>query len=60
MNPADPRVASVQSVFLKPWQGAVKALDRKSDRLEVWDTLFTTAMREDCWEDVRFVSIRSH
>jgi hypothetical protein len=38
------------------WQAAAKKLDRKSDRLELWNTLFTTALHEDIWEDVRLVS----
>jgi N-terminal acetyltransferase B complex non-catalytic subunit len=32
------------------WQAAAKKLDRKSDRLELWNTLFTTALHEDIWE----------
>ncbi|KAH7391804.1 N-acetyltransferase B complex non catalytic subunit-domain-containing protein [Pyrenochaeta sp. MPI-SDFR-AT-0127] len=50
-------ISSVGVDLLKPWQNAAKALDRKSDRLELWDTLFNTAMREDCWEDVRFAVV---
>jgi N-terminal acetyltransferase B complex non-catalytic subunit len=31
-------------------------MQRKNDRMALWDTLFYTAMQEDCWEDARFVS----
>ena len=48
-------ISSIGTEFLKPWQNAAKALGRKHDRLELWDALFNAAMREDCWEDVRFV-----
>ena len=49
-------LSSIGTELLKPWQHAAKSLDRRNDRLHLWDSLFNTAMREDCWEDVRFVS----
>ncbi|CAO2648943.1 Nn.00g098920.m01.CDS01 [Neocucurbitaria sp. VM-36] len=50
-------ISSIGTEFLKPWQNAAKALGRKHDRLELWDALFNAAMREDCWEDVRFAVV---
>ncbi len=49
-------ISSVGTELLKPWQTTVKAIERRNDRLQLWDALFNTAMREGCWEDVRFVS----
>jgi hypothetical protein len=48
------------SVILGCWQSAAKTLQRKKDRAALWETLSLTAMQEDCWEDVRFVSHMSH
>ncbi|KAF1845780.1 uncharacterized protein K460DRAFT_338347 [Cucurbitaria berberidis CBS 394.84] len=48
---------SLGTEFLKPWQNAAKALDRKNDRLDLWGTLFNVAMRENCWEDARFAVV---
>ena len=39
----------------KAWETAAKTLSTRKTRLDVWSTLFTCAMREDCWEDVRWV-----
>ncbi|KAF2854675.1 hypothetical protein T440DRAFT_551750 [Plenodomus tracheiphilus IPT5] len=50
-------VGSIGNKFLAPWQAAVKATQRKSDRLQIWDTLFTTAIREDCWDDVQYAVV---
>ncbi|KAH9860569.1 hypothetical protein J1614_011900 [Plenodomus biglobosus] len=47
-------IGSVGKDFLQPWQRVAKATERKADRLKIWDTLFTTASREDCWDDVQF------
>ncbi|KAI8935899.1 hypothetical protein NX059_007411 [Plenodomus lindquistii] len=47
-------IDSVGKDFLQPWQAAAKATERKADRLQLWDVLFTTASREDCWDDVLF------
>lgn len=48
---------TIGNEWLKPWQSAAKALNRKGDRLDLWNTLFLAAMREDLWEDVRFVCV---
>jgi len=48
-------IGSIGAQFLKPWQAAAKAAERKADRLLIWDTLFTAASREDCWDDAQFV-----
>jgi N-terminal acetyltransferase B complex non-catalytic subunit len=47
---------TVGKVALECWQLTAKSQASKTDRMKVWDTLFHTAMREDCWEDVRVVS----
>ncbi|KAL6706881.1 hypothetical protein ACN47E_005024 [Coniothyrium glycines] len=39
--------------WLKPWQNAVKAASRKSERQDLWNALFLAAVGEDQWEDVR-------
>jgi N-terminal acetyltransferase B complex non-catalytic subunit len=50
------RTNTVGTVALGCWQSTAKSLASKTDRMALWDTLFHTAMREDCWEDVRVVS----
>jgi N-terminal acetyltransferase B complex non-catalytic subunit len=47
---------SIGAVALGCWQSTAKNMDRKTDRMALWNTLFRTAMQEDCWEDVRVVS----
>ena len=44
---------------VKAWQNAAGLKTTKKDRKDVWDALFTTAMRQGCWDDVRTVC-RSH
>ena len=51
--------ASVGTSALSHWASAAKTMQRKNDRMALWDTLFYTAMQEDCWEDARFVSHRA-
>jgi hypothetical protein len=48
--------ASTGVATLSCWQSTAKSMQRKNDRMALWDTLFAAAMREDCWEDARFVS----
>jgi N-terminal acetyltransferase B complex non-catalytic subunit len=50
------RTNTVGKVALGCWQLTAKSQASKTDRMKLWDTLFHTAMREDCWEDVRVVS----
>jgi N-terminal acetyltransferase B complex non-catalytic subunit len=50
-----PRVNSIGNAALGTWQATAKNMQRKLDRIAMWDLLFYTAMGEDCWEDVRFV-----
>jgi hypothetical protein len=52
----NPAVNSVGTTALSTWQSAAKSMQRKLDRIALWDLLFYTAMRADCWEDVRLVS----
>lgn len=49
-------ISSIGAQLLKPWQAAAKSAERKADRMLIWDTLFTVACREDCWDDVQAVS----
>ncbi|KAH7077321.1 N-acetyltransferase B complex non catalytic subunit-domain-containing protein [Paraphoma chrysanthemicola] len=50
-------VASAGAGALSHWLAAAKTIQRKNDRMTLWDTLFYTAMQEDCWEDVRFALV---
>ncbi|KAF2134224.1 hypothetical protein P153DRAFT_307215 [Dothidotthia symphoricarpi CBS 119687] len=45
-------------IGIKPWENAAKGLKSGRDRYDLWNTLFKTAMREDCWEDVRAAVVR--
>jgi N-terminal acetyltransferase B complex non-catalytic subunit len=47
---------SVGPVILKCWQSAAKTIERRDERIELWGTLFKTALYEDLWDDARFVS----
>jgi N-terminal acetyltransferase B complex non-catalytic subunit len=49
-------MASAGMATLICWQTAAKSMQSKNDRMALWDTLFSTAMHEDCWEDARHVS----
>jgi N-terminal acetyltransferase B complex non-catalytic subunit len=51
-----PGLNSAGNVALGCWQSTAKTLQSKTARMALWDVLFHTAMQEDCWEDVRFVS----
>jgi N-terminal acetyltransferase B complex non-catalytic subunit len=51
-----PTVNTIGIAALGTWQSTAKSMQRKLDRIALWDLLFYTAMRADCWEDVRFVS----
>lgn len=48
---------SVGTDFQKMWQDAAKALTRKGERSQLWNTLFRTAVRFGAWEDARFVRL---
>jgi N-terminal acetyltransferase B complex non-catalytic subunit len=37
------------------WDSAAKAVTNRTNKLELWSSLFTCAMRHECWEDVRYV-----
>ncbi|KAF2265685.1 hypothetical protein CC78DRAFT_184270 [Lojkania enalia] len=53
----DPSVACLTSIGtegLKTWQNAAKTLQSRKARLDLWSELFICAMKEDCWEDVRY------
>lgn len=38
----------------KVWLSAAKSIDRR-ERGELWSALGKAALREECWEDFRFV-----
>lgn len=50
---------SAGSEILVCWQCAAKTLQRRDDRIALWDALFKTALQEDIWDDVRFVGVCS-
>ncbi|KAF2645691.1 hypothetical protein P280DRAFT_545626 [Massarina eburnea CBS 473.64] len=59
----DPRLLSPPSVGdlgIKAWQNAAKALPSQKLRLKLWSDLFVIAMREDCWEDVRYALVHAN
>lgn len=41
---------------LSCWQSAANKLQRKEDRISLWNELFETALQEGLWDDVRHVS----
>jgi N-terminal acetyltransferase B complex non-catalytic subunit len=51
----NPAVNSIGTSALGTWQRTAKNMQRKLDRVAMWDLLFYTAVQQDCWEDVRFV-----
>jgi N-terminal acetyltransferase B complex non-catalytic subunit len=55
LNPKLDRISSVGNEGVKAWQSAAALKPTKKDRKDIWDALFTTAMRQGCWEDVRTV-----
>lgn len=57
-NPKLDHVSSVGNEGVKAWQNAAALKTTKKDRKDLWNALFTTAMRQGCWEDVRTVSLR--
>jgi N-terminal acetyltransferase B complex non-catalytic subunit len=54
-----PNLATTGPIVLKAWETAAKTLPSRKARLDFWSALFTSALREDCWEDVRWVC-RAH
>jgi N-terminal acetyltransferase B complex non-catalytic subunit len=54
-NPKLNRINSVGNEGVKAWQSAAALKTTKKDRKDIWDALFTTAMRQGCWDDVRTV-----
>lgn len=48
-------INTVGNEGLKAWQNAASLKSTKKDRKDLWDGLFTTAMRQGCWDDVRTV-----
>jgi N-terminal acetyltransferase B complex non-catalytic subunit len=39
------------------WQSATKGAKSKIEQGDLWNAFFDVAVQEDCWEDVRFVSL---
>jgi N-terminal acetyltransferase B complex non-catalytic subunit len=54
-NPKLDHINSVGNEGIKAWQSAAALKGTKKDRKDLWDALFTTAMRQGCWDDVRTV-----
>jgi N-terminal acetyltransferase B complex non-catalytic subunit len=54
-----PNLVTTGPIVLKAWETAAKTLPSRKARLDFWSALFTCALREDCWEDVRWVC-RAH
>ncbi|KAF2033776.1 hypothetical protein EK21DRAFT_57934 [Setomelanomma holmii] len=48
-------MASVGTTALNHWLAAAKTMQRKNERMGLWNELFYIAMQEDAWEDVRYV-----
>lgn len=48
-------LSSVGGEGLKAWQNAAKVLPNRRAKLNLWSELLTNAMKQECWEDVRFV-----
>lgn len=48
-------IGSIGAQPLIPWQAAAQAVHCKADRLTIWNALFAVSIREDCWDDARFV-----
>jgi N-terminal acetyltransferase B complex non-catalytic subunit len=54
-NPKLGQISTVGNEALKAWQNAAGLKTTKKDRKDIWNALFTTAMRQGCWDDVRTV-----
>lgn len=39
------------------WQSVTKVVKTRAEQANVWHAFFDVALEEDCWEDVRFVSL---
>lgn len=48
-------IGTVGNEGVKAWQNAAALKTSKKDRKNVWDDLFTAAMRHGCWDDARTV-----
>ena len=52
----DHHIATMGTEAFATWQATASRMKHKSERASLWDLLFSTAIQEDCWEDVRLVS----
>ncbi|OSS55187.1 hypothetical protein B5807_01505 [Epicoccum nigrum] len=57
-NPKLDHINSVGNEGIKAWQSAAALKGTKKDRKDLWDALFTTAMRQGCWDDVRTAIVK--
>ncbi|KAJ4984456.1 methionyl-tRNA synthetase [Stagonosporopsis vannaccii] len=57
-NPKLDHINTVGNEGLKAWQNAATLKTTKKDRKDMWDALFTTAMRQGCWDDVRTAIVK--
>ncbi|KAJ8107724.1 hypothetical protein OPT61_g8672 [Boeremia exigua] len=51
-------INTVGNEGIKAWQNAAGLKTSKKGRKDVWDALFTTAMRQGCWDDVRTAIVK--
>lgn len=49
-------LSSIGNLYLGTWQSTAKGMKNKKERMSLWNLLFSTAIQEDCWDDVRYVS----
>lgn len=52
----DHHISTIGAEAFATWQATASRMKHKSERVSLWDLLFSTAIQEDCWEDVRLVS----
>ncbi|KAF2630728.1 hypothetical protein BU25DRAFT_446337 [Macroventuria anomochaeta] len=57
-NPQLDRISTVGNEGVKAWQNAAGLKTTKKDRKDIWNALFTTAMRHGCWDDVRTAIVK--
>ncbi|KAF2657307.1 hypothetical protein K491DRAFT_714526 [Lophiostoma macrostomum CBS 122681] len=50
---------SAGGIVQKTWQHTAKSLPNRKARLDLWSSFFVSAMREECWDDVRVALIQA-
>ncbi|KAH4609099.1 hypothetical protein HBH82_069530 [Parastagonospora nodorum] len=54
----DHHIATMGTEAFATWQATASRMKHKSERASLWDLLFSTAIQEDCWEDVRLAIVK--